>query len=113
MVARAKILLSDMNTFVRSKNKKVTVFNKKNYKVIMSVGKAETEMHLVICILETGAGPNLFREAFIGNRWHKMIRSTPEPDLKSTISESVCILGTINLYVSQSDCRVLVSSSIV
>lgn len=89
---------------------KVTSFNRRNDKVSISIDTTTSEMHLVICVFDTGVGQSLIREKVFRQALHKKIKSAHAPDLKSATSQSVHALGIISLHVRMGDCRVLCSS---
>lgn len=92
---------------------KIFLFYRKDYMAPVPVGISAIEMHPVACVFDTGAGPNLIREDFLRQGWHRMIRGTHRLDSKGAASESVCVLGKITLHVRMSNCRVRVDFFII
>lgn len=98
-------------TFEETKN--VTLFNKNNYEVFISIGAVATEMHPGTCVFNMTASPNLIREKFFRQGWHKLIGPDNSPDVKSTTSESVRVLDIITLHVRMGDGGVRVDFGVV
>lgn len=60
-----------------------------------------------------GVGTNLIWEKSLRQGWHKTIRPASAPDLKCTTSESVHVLGIVNLHVMMGDWQVRVDFGVV
>lgn len=91
----------------------VTLFNKENYKVSISVVITANEMRTVSCVFDTGAGLNVIREDFLGKRWARSMKQNISNNLKSATNQGVRVAGTITSHVRMCDCRVCVVFGVV
>lgn len=78
------------------------LLNRRNYKVSISVGLMDKEMHAVKGGFDTGTGLSLIREYFLEAEGLKAIQSNSRPSLKNDINQKISVVRTINLYVRMS-----------
>lgn len=75
----------------------VSLFQKRNYKVRLTIGEKAQVVHPVSAVIETGAGPNLIRRENFPSPWTNRIRSVKEPGLTGASKYNIILGGVILL----------------
>lgn len=89
-----------------SMDKTVTLFQKRNYKVCLTIGIQPSVMRPVIGILDTGAGPNLVAKDFLPSEWQQRIKPIRDPGLVAATKEAMVLQEMILLCVRLGDLEV-------
>lgn len=79
------------------------ILQKRNYKVLLSVGTNSKAMHPVVSILDTEAGSSLVSKGFLPAQWNYRIKTSGDPGLVAATKEAMVIQGVILLHVRLGD----------
>lgn len=83
----------------------ISLSNKRNYTLLLSVGLPTYKMRPVQCILHSGAEPILIREDLLETDWFQIIRPVSAPSSQCATTQDVSIIGTVLLHVRMGDAR--------
>lgn len=96
-----------------SESTKSTFVQKKNYKVLISVGTVAMELHPVDCVFSTSVGLDLNGEKCFRQGWNEIIEPCYALDSKCAALKSDCVFALVILLVKMSSYLVHVEYGIV
>lgn len=86
-----------------SQTDSVSLFQKRNYKVRLTISERVNEMHPRTAVLEIGAGPNLIRKSSLPSTFSNNIRAVKELDLTGASRSNVIFDGVKLIHVRLGD----------
>jgi hypothetical protein len=82
----------------------VTLFQSRNYKLCVSLGVSRAVLAPVKAVFDTGAGPNLVREAILPEGWESsLVPNQQLPRIHNASGKRMPVRGVIVLYVQVGD----------
>lgn len=84
----------------------IALLQQQNYKFSLNVGIEVNRMIPAVGIIDTGAGPNLFRSELSPPKWSTRIKPRADPGFKAAERQKVNVQGVIRLHVKLGNLRV-------
>lgn len=83
------------------------------YKVPVTIGIDSSHICPVVCVLDTGTGPNLTRTDVLDPGWVQNIHQRDVPEIRSASDTRLSVLGTITLHLRMGESRTCVMVGVV